>query len=136
MRHPGRVGGLVIVAGSLDPEQEMINPLQLVGEWYGVRDLLPVRLRNANEELLPLKGELRRLAPRLPRLRCPITIIHGTRDPLVPYRNVTFMHRQFRHASPLAIVTLPGQDHFIPWDRQKVIEQAISDTHHMRGVTC
>lgn len=123
--YPGRVAGLVIVAGALDPAQEKVLPIQYAGEWWGIRSMIPRSLRNANRELLPLKGELARLAPRLSRIGVPVTIIHGTRDDYVPYANMAFMRTRLTHARPLRTITITGADHFLPWTHRALILNAI-----------
>lgn len=124
---PGRVGGLVIAAGALDPAQEKIIPLQWAGRWPGIRALLPRPMHVANEELIPLKGELERLAPKLPRITAPVVIVHGTTDRLVPYANTAYMLARFTGASRRRLMTLAGQNHFIPWERRDALEAAIRE---------
>lgn len=123
---PGCVGGLLILAGALDPALERIHPLQPVGEWRGIRSLVPRRLRNANRELLALRGELDVLAPRLGEIAVPVTILHGTADTLVPVANVPFMQAHFVHAAPLRTKLLPGQNHFLPWEHRPAVEGALA----------
>lgn len=122
----GRVGGLVILAGSLDPALERIHPMQPVGEWWGVRSALPRRLRNANRELLPLRGELEALAPRLGEIAAPVTIIHGDADTLVPVANVEFMRGRLTGGKALNVEILRGQGHFLPWERRDAVERVLA----------
>jgi pimeloyl-ACP methyl ester carboxylesterase len=124
--HPDRVAGLVIVAGALDPAQEKVLAVQRMGEWWGIRSLIPRSLRNANRELLPLKAELLRLAPRLRLVRAPVIIIHGTEDTNVPFANVAFMRAHFVRARPLRTIVLPGADHFLPWTQGALIGRAVA----------
>ncbi|MGF1454382.1 MAG: alpha/beta fold hydrolase [Alphaproteobacteria bacterium] len=124
--YPDRVGGLVIAAGSLDPDLEKINPMQWVGEWIIIRSLLPRAIRNANRELLALEPELRILAGALDRIIQPTVIVHGTRDDLVPYANVAFMEKTLTGATPLEIVTLEGINHFLPWNAKPVLDDAVA----------
>jgi pimeloyl-ACP methyl ester carboxylesterase len=123
---PGRIDALLILAGSFDPKLERVHPMQPVGEWWGVRDMLPRHLRNANRELLTLKGELDILQPRLQTLTLPMTIIHGTNDTLVRIENVAFMRRHLAGTKPLTVELLPEQGHFIPWERRDTIERALT----------
>ncbi len=125
--YPDRVEGLIILAGSLDPTLEKIHPMQPIGEWWGVRAVLPASLRNANRELLPLKGELTRLTPLLSHITVPVSIIHGTADPLVPIANVPFMQAHFVRSSRVRTVILPGQNHFLPWEHRSVIASALAE---------
>jgi pimeloyl-ACP methyl ester carboxylesterase len=122
---PSKVGALVLLAGSLDPAQERIHWAQPVGEWPGIRSMLPRALRNANRELMALKPELEALEPRLAAIRCPIEIVHGRKDGLVPYANVPFMQTRFTSA-PLNVVTLPEADHFIVWNQVATVRAAIA----------
>lgn len=123
--YPDRVGGLIIIAGSLDPDLEKVHFLQPVGEWWGVRALLPRTIRNANRELMALEDELREMAPRLGEIACPVTLIHGTQDPLVPYENVAFMQENLS-AAAIELIRLAGQNHFLVWNNKPVIDRAIA----------
>lgn len=124
--NPGRVAGLLILAGSLDPALEKVHPMQPLGEWWGIRSALPRSLRNANRELLPLQRELERLAPLLAGIRVPVSIVHGTADTLVPVGNVDFMKARFTGAAPLRTALLTDQNHFLPWEHRPTIERAIA----------
>lgn len=124
--HPDRIGGLVILAGSLDPELEQVLFIQHVGEWPLIRSVIPRWLRNTNRELLPLEAELEQLAARLDRVTAPIEIIHGTKDAQVPYANVEFMMHAFANAESIRLTRLEGVNHFLPWNSSGVIREAIA----------
>lgn len=131
--HPERVAALVLLAASLDPEQEKMHPLQPVGEWWPVRSLLPTTLRNANRELMALKAELDVLETMLGDVRCPVVIVHGTADDLVPYANVAFMRAHLTGAPTVDVRTLPGADHFLPWKAEDEVRGAVSRALAMAG---
>ena len=123
--HPERVAGLVLLAASLDPGLEAINPMQYVGAWGPVKAMLPRPLRNANAELMALKPELEALARALPRITAKVVIVHGTKDPLVPVANVPFMQAHLTGARCVKTVLLEGQNHFLPWNSEATVRQAI-----------
>ena len=123
--NPGRVGGLVLIAAAMDPGLEKIHPLQHVGRVPPIVWMLPRSLRNSNDELFPLEGELKALAPMLGKIRCPIVIIHGTDDSLVPIDNVDYMRRAFASNSSVRVIVLDGASHFLPWQHEAVIREAI-----------
>lgn len=123
---PDKVGGLVILAGALDPSQEHIHWLQYVGEWPVIRPLLPRMIRNSNQELMPLKGQLEQLQGKLNRVMCPVEIVHGTKDRLVPYANVAFMQHEFERNPMVHLMTIPNQDHFLPWTNVAEVREAIA----------
>ena len=123
--HPDRVTGLVLLAASLDPALEAIHPMQYVGAWMLVKPLLPRTLRNANAELMALKPELEALAQALPRITAKVVIVHGTKDDLVPVANVPFMQAHLTGARCVKTVLLEGQNHFLPWNSEATVREAI-----------
>ena len=123
--HPDRVAGLVLLAASLDPALEEIHPMQYVGAWGLVKPLLPRMLRNANTELMALKPELEALAQVLPRITARVVIVHGTKDDLVPVANVAFMQKHLTGARCVHTVLLEGQNHFLPWNSESTVREAI-----------
>lgn len=123
--HPERVAGLVILAGSLDPMLERPRWFNRLADWMPVRLLLGQALRHANDEILAAPRHTRELAGILDRVRCPVVILHGTEDSLVPYENVRFMQRAFVNAASVEVVSLEGADHFIPWTHEQRVRDAV-----------
>jgi len=122
---PERISAIVLLAGSLDPGQERIHPMQWVGNWPPVRALLPRAIRNANAELIGLKPELQALAGLLPRITAKIVIMQGTQDDLVPAANVPYMQPLFTGARCVRTLMLEGRNHFLPWNSQDDVREAI-----------
>lgn len=123
--YPDRVGGLVILSGALDPALERKRWYQQVGEFWFVPNLLPRPLRNSNRELIPLKGDLEELAPRLATITSPAIILHGTEDDLVPVSNVDFLQSHLPSESIREIRLFEGRNHLIPWSESEAIREAI-----------
>lgn len=128
--YPDQVGALVIIAGSLDPGLEKINPLQHLGRWWPISKLLPTSLYNSNLELFALEAELGKLKQDLDQLTIPVIVVHGTKDRLVPYDNVAFMKQMMTNAT-LEVVTLEDKNHFLPWNSKDVVDEAIQRASHM-----
>ena len=122
--YPQRVGGLVILAGSLDPSLEKIHWIQHIGRWWPISKLIPSSLDHSNREIFALERELEILGDQLDTIDVPVIIIHGTKDRLVPYENVAFMEERMTGAR-LEIVTLEGQNHFLPWNSKAIVDDAI-----------
>ncbi len=123
--HPDRVRALVIVGGSLDPVLERPGLMQRIAQGGVVRAFLPRALDNSLQELKVSKRETLALAEQLGHVRCPVIIIHGTKDSLVPYANVEYMERMLANAPLVEVVTLENQGHFVPWEHPDVIRAAI-----------
>lgn len=124
MDYPQWVGGLILVAPSIDPALEKFEWYRHVGKLAPIRVLLPVELDVSNREILPLRGELTELLPRWLAIRVPVTVIQGEDDDLVPAGNATFARRVLVNA-PLTVQLIPGMNHFIPWRRPDLIRAAI-----------
>ena len=122
---PTKVGGIVIAAGALDPDLEEVLFIQHVGDVPPFSWLLDKTLRNSNRELIALEAELRLLQPRLAGITQPVLIVHGTKDELVPYANVAFMQREFTGSQYLDVITIDGMNHFLQWNKQAEILEAI-----------
>lgn len=123
--HPDRVAALVLLSASLDPALEETLTVQRLGAWAPVRSMLPRTLRNANAELMALKPELESLARVLPLIRAKVVIVHGTADDLVPVANVPFMQARLSGARCVQTVLLQGGNHFLPWNAEAAVRDAI-----------
>jgi pimeloyl-ACP methyl ester carboxylesterase len=131
-RHPERVRALILLAASLDPALEVVHPLQRVGDWAPIRALLPRTIRNANAELLDLKPQLEALRAELPLISCPVLIVHGTRDDLVPFSNTAYAAANLTGACLVETIVLEGADHFLPWNNAAAVRGAIARAEGMR----
>ncbi len=107
--NPELVAALVVVAGSLDPALEDVPFIQYVGDTWPVSALLPRMLRNANREII-----------------VPVTIVHGTKDDLVPFANVAFMKKHMTGTKAMDVTVLDGQNHFLPWNSKRAVDAAIA----------
>jgi pimeloyl-ACP methyl ester carboxylesterase len=122
---PEKVAGIVIVAGSLDPALEAPEWYNEVLAWPVVSWIAPRELTNSNEEIFGAVDETRWLSMRLDQVRCPVTVVHGEDDDLVPVENVAFMRRAFVNAKGVRAVVLEGENHFIPWTAEGVLREEI-----------
>ncbi|MGK4568838.1 hypothetical protein [Flavobacterium sp. 3HN19-14] len=86
--NPNQYKHLVILAGSVDPRAENPENWRPVLMSVPLRYLVPGAMRTANDELWWLKSDLVDMQPFLKNINSDVTIVHGTKDPLVPYSNV------------------------------------------------
>jgi pimeloyl-ACP methyl ester carboxylesterase len=123
--HPRRTAALVILAGSLDPSQEDVPWIQNVGDSWPFVAILPRAIRNANREIIALEAELRQMEPLLGTISVPVFVLHGTADDLVPFANVAFMRSRFKGTAKLSVLQLHDQNHFLPWNEKRRVNEAI-----------
>jgi pimeloyl-ACP methyl ester carboxylesterase len=119
------VDGLVIVAGSIDPELEPDET------WFRaplaspfLRWLLPRSIRASNEEIYQLKPELEKMRPLWATIKCPVIVIQGGKDTLVPPANADFAQKMLVNA-PVELVLRENMNHFVPWSNPELINEAI-----------
>lgn len=130
--YPDRVGAIVIIAGSLDPNLEHPRWFNYAGAL--LNPILPRLLAVSNAEIFAAPEQTKLLAGVLGKVRCPVVIVHGTEDGLVPYANVEYMQRAFTNAASIEVVTVEGGDHFVPWNQQQVVRDAVEQALNSRLV--
>lgn len=133
--HPQRVSAVVLIAAALDPSLERLHWLQPWGNRWPLCALLPRALRNANRELLVFEKELVRLRSRLGQISAPLAVVHGTQDSLVPHANMAYIQRQFIGVREHYTRTLDGHDHFLPWNAQREVRDALTWATRAAGGT-
>jgi pimeloyl-ACP methyl ester carboxylesterase len=125
MEYPELVDGLIIVAGSIAPELEPHET------WFRaplatpfLSWILPRSFRASNEEIYQLKPELEEMLPHWKEITCPVIVIHGTKDELVPFENVDFARKMLVNA-PVEYMIREGMNHFVPWSDPDLIRSAV-----------
>jgi pimeloyl-ACP methyl ester carboxylesterase len=125
MDYPEMVDGLILVGASIDPELEPNE------KWFRaplatplLRWLLPRSFRASNEEICHFKAELESMMSKWEKITCPVIVIHGKKDSLVPVGNTDFAKRVLTKA-PTEVIVHDDVNHFIPWNNPQFITQAI-----------
>jgi pimeloyl-ACP methyl ester carboxylesterase len=125
LNNPALVSGLVILAGSLDPGAEKPEKWRPVLFRTPLNYFVPGALRPSNEELWYLKKDLKELEKDLDKVTCPVWLIHGNKDKLVPFENVAFARKKLKNARRLEVKVLPNANHFIPWTHFNEIREVL-----------
>lgn len=125
--YPDRVSGLVILAGSLDPSLEKLHWYNDVARWWILRPLIGRAMLHANQEVLAAKAEEEKLAPLLGLIRCPVIIVQGTKDELVPYANALYTQKMLTHSAKVELISIPGANHFLPWLQADAVRAAVAE---------
>ena len=109
------ISGLVILAGALDPKAEKPEKWRPLLFKTPLNYFVPGAMRPSNEELWYLKKDLQVLDKELDKVFCPVWIVHGDKDNLVPVSNTAYAQRKLTNAKSVEITILRGANHFIPW---------------------
>ena len=131
--YPQLVDGLIIVAGSIDPELEPNET------WFRaplatpfLSWIVPRSFRASNEEIYHLKPELEDMLPLWKNITCPVIVIQGKKDELVSPANADFAKKMLVNA-PVEFVSVEDMNHFVPWSNPELIHDAIIKMLHTRS---
>jgi pimeloyl-ACP methyl ester carboxylesterase len=124
-QYPELVDGLIIVSGSVDPELEPNET------WFRaplatpfLSWMVPRSFRASNDEIYQLKPELKIMLPLWKEVRCPVIIIQGKDDDLVPAENADFAKKMLVNA-PVEVQMIDDMNHFVPWSHPDLIRDAV-----------
>jgi pimeloyl-ACP methyl ester carboxylesterase len=109
------ISGLIILAGALDPKAEKPEKWRPILFKTPLNYFVPGAMRPSNEELWYLKKDLQVLEEELDKVFCPVWIMHGDKDNLVPVGNVDFAKQKLTNAKNVEVTIFAGANHFIPW---------------------
>ncbi len=123
--NPGRIAALVLLAGSNDPALEEPEKWRPVLYKSPLTWLVPGALRPSNEELWYLKRDLVYLKDDFPKITCPVYIVHGLKDDMVPAANIEYDKKMLTHAARIEELIFPDANHFIPWTRFNQIKNLL-----------
>jgi pimeloyl-ACP methyl ester carboxylesterase len=123
MDNPDLVDGLVLVSPSIDPALEKPRWYNQVANWPLISWAIPTKLALANEELMPLEGELSEMLPLWQRVQVPVIVIQGQKDRLVSSASADFAERELDRRAK--IIRVPDAGHVILWQQPSIISDAV-----------
>jgi len=116
--------GIILLAPALDPDNEKEIKLASLPAKQPIRWLTPLALRVAADEKNTHIKELRNIENDYGDITTPICHIHGNKDSLVPYENLSFSIEKI-NSKYLEAVTLENADHFLPWSHYNFVVEKI-----------
>jgi pimeloyl-ACP methyl ester carboxylesterase len=114
--HPDDFKGMVILAGSIDADEE---PKEL---WRGLlyytplQYFMPGAFRPSSNEIWAFKKELKDLDDEIRNISCDVYVVHGDKDTFVPVGNAYYAQKAMINARSFHLKILKGAPHFIPWE--------------------
>jgi pimeloyl-ACP methyl ester carboxylesterase len=124
-KYPANVQGLLLFAASVDPAEEKAERWRPVLKVFPLNLLLPGAFRPSNIELWAFKKDVKLMPAMLQQIHCPVIIVQGMKDDLVPAGNAYYAQSQLLHADTVRMIMLPGENHFIPWTQFDVLKAAM-----------
>lgn len=122
MRHKELVSGLTILSGSVNPADEAPERWRKIFHQPFLKFFIPVNLSTSNEEIMFFKKDIDALENDWNKIECPVLIVHGVNDPLVPFSNAPYAMEQLTKSSQKKMVPIEGANHFIPWEHFDTIK--------------
>lgn len=116
---------LIILAGAIDPMAETPELWRQIFMVKPIRYIVPGALRPSNDELWWLKNDLIAMKPNLKKIIGRVTVIHGTKDQLVPYSNMAFINKAFVNAKSITNISIENANHFIIWEHYELIKNTL-----------
>lgn len=129
MDYPELIDGLVMLAPALDPELEPNQDwFRVPMRWIPFRWFIPKVLRASNNELIHLDEQLELMLPLWGDIEIPTIVIQGGEDNLVHPDNAAFADSMMLR-SPVEVVFLEEQNHFLPWAEYELVRQKILELY-------
>lgn len=122
-----KITHLVLLAAALDPEKEELKWYNRIADTKIARLLLPSSLIVSNEEMIPMKRQLKDIESDWKMIRSATYIVQGGKDTLVDPENTEFVRRLFPKGSVKEEILLPNGDHFLPWNSFPLIKRILLD---------
>ncbi len=124
-QYPRYISGIVLLAASVDPNEEKRELWRPALKIYPFCLLLPGAFRPSNIELWAFKKDVLTMPADLNSITCPVLIMQGMVDPLVPPGNAFYAKKQMVHAPSVQLISLDSANHFIPWTRYTQVKEAL-----------
>jgi pimeloyl-ACP methyl ester carboxylesterase len=124
------ISGIVLLAASVDPNEEKKEKWRPWMKAFPLRYLLPGAFRPSNIELWEFKKDVLTMPGDLNSITCPVIIIQGLKDPLVPPGNAFYAQKALVNARSVKLITIDSANHFIPWTRFPIIKNALLSLPH------
>lgn len=123
--NPSLFATVVIVAGSIDINQEAKETWRKIMNVKPLYWALPGAFGPSNTELLYLKNDLVPLQNDFKNITSNILFVHGDEDTWVPIKNIAYGTKMMINAKSITADTLHGADHQIPWKRMDELKQIL-----------
>ena len=121
----------VLIAGAISPEDEKYFGIAKLVRWKLTKWIFSKALKVSDNEKIAHVTELTKMVNDWESIKTPITYYHGTKDRIVPYKNIDFITEKVND-SLLNAITVKDANHFLMFKKFNMIKNellAILDTY-------
>jgi len=111
VNHP-EIKYCVLVAGAVSPEDEKYFGIAKLVRWDLTKWMFSKALKVSDKEKMAHVDELKLMVNDWKEIKTPITYFHGTKDKIVPYKNMDFIKANVND-SLLKAITVKDASHFL-----------------------
>ena len=119
--HPDRVAGVMTLAMLVREPRKWIRDILPLADWPGVRQALPASLHTARSEVATRRTQIGALFDRLSDINCPVTILHGDLDMLVPESDAHFLKERFAETADVAFTPVSAGTHYLELQTPRLV---------------
>lgn len=128
---PTEIAGIVLVAGACDPYMEdSIWFRKLVNR---ISFLIPDSWEHSNRELLALTQENRDLMDQVSDVVCPVSVLHGTWDPVCPFEGTIEYFKANLSNARLKVTPLEKRGHNLHLSHPELVAELAIEIVGTRG---
>lgn len=127
MDFPELVDGMLLMAGSLDPQRGGPRWYNKFAALPGLSFILPEALNRSNREIMSLRKNLLSMKAGWATVSFPVQVIQGMEDKLVYPQNIDFIEAQLPNGN-LTSVRLPNAGHLINLEQRSLV---VTTLEHM-----
>lgn len=124
IQNPELISGLILIAGSLNPELGRPRWYNWAASMGVVSWFLGADMQRANDEIMQLRRQLEGMSDGWSDIKMPVTVIHGMQDKLVFPENADFAEQVLVNAD-LTVIRIADANHFIPWEKRDLVVKEI-----------
>tara|TARA_R110000787_G_scaffold55942_11_gene128882 strand:- start:4101 stop:4961 length:861 start_codon:yes stop_codon:yes gene_type:complete len=119
-----KVKSVLMLAPAIDPDNEKVFGIAKIGKWKLTKWMVPGAMGVAGDEKFSHVAELEKLKDLWKEIKVPVIHIHGTKDIVVPFENLSFSVQQF-NPQYLDTIILKNENHFLPWKRYDLVKKEL-----------
>lgn len=114
----------VLIAGAISPEDEKFFGIAKLVRWKLTKWMFSKALKVSDKEKLSHVTELTKMLNDWQAIKTPITYYHGTKDRIVPYKNMDFIKAKIND-SLLTTITVKDANHFLLFKKYNIIKNEL-----------